>query len=302
MNNTREYLDALKASVDLRVIFGEEKLVCPYHDDYIPSLKTYDDHGFCYACGKWVDGLDMIMDIKGLSFKQAIELMEKHRGTISDEEPVVKQIPMSLVAKWHRQLWRSDQALSYLFDRGLRENILKGLRIGWNDKIVIPHIANDKVLNLKWRWLDDSGPKYTSPKHRSFPALYPWDYFRKYFSSSPALFLCEGEFDSMILLQEGLPALSVPSGANTNLTPWAGWMRRFKYVVLLYDMDDGGERGAKALLKPNKETGETLIERMSPTSVVRYRWNPELGKDVTDARKHLVPKLLNTYMRVKGEN
>ena len=58
---------AVKAAVPMRAAaerFGLEvnyagMVRCPFHDDYTPSMKLYDDHFYCFGCGRHGDVVDL---------------------------------------------------------------------------------------------------------------------------------------------------------------------------------------------------------------------------------------------------
>lgn len=39
---------------------------CPFHDDRTPSLRLYEDHFFCFGCGKYGDVIDLAGQLLGL--------------------------------------------------------------------------------------------------------------------------------------------------------------------------------------------------------------------------------------------
>ena len=45
---------------------------CPYHDDRHPSMKLYDDHFYCFACGAHGDVIDLMAKLLGLNFTEAV--------------------------------------------------------------------------------------------------------------------------------------------------------------------------------------------------------------------------------------
>ena len=61
------------------------------------------------------------------------------------------------------------------------------------------------------------------------------------------LIICEGEWDAMACWQVGIPAVSVPMGAsNTNwITEDYQYLSHFDEIVLLFDNDEAGKKGAK---------------------------------------------------------
>ena len=41
--------------------------LCPFHGDKHPSMKVYQDHGYCFACGVSTDGVKLVAHLFGLS-------------------------------------------------------------------------------------------------------------------------------------------------------------------------------------------------------------------------------------------
>ncbi len=64
--------------------FPLEKLVepirgyikCPFHDDKKPSMWVKDGFGFCFPCDKSLDAIGYMMQIKGLSFPDAVKALQ----------------------------------------------------------------------------------------------------------------------------------------------------------------------------------------------------------------------------------
>ena len=36
---------------------------CPFHEDHTPSMKLYEDHFFCFGCGKHGDVIDLVAEL-----------------------------------------------------------------------------------------------------------------------------------------------------------------------------------------------------------------------------------------------
>lgn len=50
---------------------------CPFHNDHTPSMRIYKHNAYCFAgCGN-KDGIDLVMAIHGLDFKQAVMFLMK---------------------------------------------------------------------------------------------------------------------------------------------------------------------------------------------------------------------------------
>ena len=57
---------------DILVHYGIEEdcshnCLCPFHGDKHPSMKVYQDHGYCFACGVSTDSVKLVAHLFGLS-------------------------------------------------------------------------------------------------------------------------------------------------------------------------------------------------------------------------------------------
>ena len=63
--------EAVKAAVPVRAAAAKYGLevndggmaCCPFHDDHTPSMKLYEDHFFCFGCGKHGDVIDLAAEL-----------------------------------------------------------------------------------------------------------------------------------------------------------------------------------------------------------------------------------------------
>ena len=53
---------------------------CPFHDDRTPSLRLYEDHFFCFGCGKYGDVIDLAGQLLGLGPCDAVERLAADFG------------------------------------------------------------------------------------------------------------------------------------------------------------------------------------------------------------------------------
>ena len=294
-------LDELKERVDLTEMYGAGKVLCPWHTDHTPSLHVYPDHVYCFSCGATADAVGFVGKVENLGFSDAVALLRARQGSFRARPKPATPVDRADVEEYHQALMRmdvGDDAWQWLINRGLSVPIVTALTIGWTGRaIAIPHFANGQVHNIKFRVLPvyqrTGEPKYVSLPHKGFPFLYPWDYFRHHYSDSPRLFVTEGEFDAMLLLSSGLPAVSIPSGVSTPWAQWVPFFRRFRNIYVLYDMDAPGIAAARKLVEDTGKIGKSMVQMLEPTVVRRVTWDPEThGKDVTEARRLLLPGLL----------
>ena len=291
-------LEDLKARTDLRDIYGAQNLYCPWHDDTItPNLHIYPDHVYCFACGAVRDTVSFVMYMEKLDFRSAIEFLSSHAGStavkeVHNTEPVSQEE----IKRLCHQLWLDDKVITYLINRGIESaNLVTGLQLGYDfHSITIPHFANGNCVNIKFRNLTSNGPKYNSLPGREFRYLYPYDYFRQHFADSKVLYLTEGEFDCMLLLQECIPAMSLPAGANTPLENYIPFLKRFNRIVCLFDLDEAGNKAYERIINAKLKTGYTIND-MCGSIFGRVTWNPSYGKDLTDARQQIIHLIRADY-------
>ena len=53
---------------------------CPFHDDRTPSMMLYENHFFCFGCGKYGDVIDLTEQLLGLSPGDAAERLAADFG------------------------------------------------------------------------------------------------------------------------------------------------------------------------------------------------------------------------------
>ena len=295
-------LDDLKGCVDLRDILKEEYVCCPWHDDTHPSMYVYPDHVHCYACDATADSITMVQKWFDIDFRTAVRLLLRYKRSSRIQQVVITEpVDMAVVRQEHNTLMsfspRTDVWRWLHEERGLERRIVQALTLGWTGRAYsIPFFENGVVMNVKYRKHPKQGGdlKYWAMKGRKFTYPYPWDHFRKTYADEKKVFITEGEFDAMVLLQCGLPALSLPSGVDTSWFPWVPFLRQFSHIYALYDRDEAGWRGLDKLFMDKGKLGKTVAGVLHPTQILYYEedeWPSTWGKDVTEARQLLIPLL-----------
>jgi len=293
-----QIIQNLKDCVDLRVIWGDGKIICPWHDDRNPSMHVYRDHVHCFsaACGITADGIKLAQQMYDMDFTEAIGFLRQYEGKrVTAIREKAQPLAWQVAASYYKKMSREGR--KWLKARGIRREISDALRLGWTGRAIsIPHISGGKVWNIKYRvlpeYLMDREPKYNSHKHQPFPTPYPWDYFCKAFPKTSTVFLTEGEFDAIILLQASLPALAV-CGATRSLYSWKENLSQYT-LFIAYDMDTAGRKAARSLFN---RRGRLQLTELDKLNVVGYHltWPVEWGTDITEARHKLIPLLRRQY-------
>jgi len=300
-------IDALLASIDLRDILGVERMFCLWHKDVVtPNLVVYDDHAYCFACEKRADSIEMVQKVYDYTFKQAIQFLirasksgYKHsRRKLPDlnMETYLQEPFQRLVNSVDGEQWK------YLEKRGIAEVTVLQYRLGCTDtEIAIPHIIEGDLWNVKYRILPqyrgEKQPTYRALSGRPLTALWPHDSILLDSEETGVLCLCEGEFDCMLLRQAGLPAASLPHGVNGRLLQWFTTLSRFKEILVLFDQDDAANEAWDRFKNKESKLGITDREAMKSIQFTRICWPLKHGKDITEARGYVIPRLKETYAK-----
>ena len=82
---------------------------CPFHKDQHPSMKLYEDHGYCFSCGSYIDNLGLVERLYGLNAKEAAHKIAQDFCLVSNSAVTQQQRQ-----KYHRlQQTQSDRDLVY---------------------------------------------------------------------------------------------------------------------------------------------------------------------------------------------
>jgi len=304
MSVSKREIAYILRNVNPQAIWGPDKILCPFHDDHSPSLHVYPDGLYCFTCGRQVTALQVLTE-GGVPFKKAIEFLKSYmgKGPARPRGPVnLEPIPVERVRNWTETLLGNEEALRYLVDRGVPPGAVDVLSLGWTEgrTYSIPHVVNGVVENVKFRihpeFLMDDEAKYTCYPHRPFTQPYPYDFFTAEWGDSERVFVTEGEFDAIVLLDADFPAVALPSGVTHKLSKFVNFFTKFKEVFLVFDMDDAGSRAVERALRPHARTGLSEKDLIHVDRLESVAWNPAWGKDVTDARRKLVPYMRQRYV------
>lgn len=150
------------------------------------------------------------------------------------------------VQRYEEALENNPEARNWLLKRGLSEATIRDQRLGYADSgrysncISIPYLNpyGGGVRMLRYRFLNpEATHKYESTKGSSIH-LYNVENV-----TANKVWICEGEFDSLILSQLGLPAVAVP-GSNGFKQDWKYLFVNADTVSLVFDGDQAGKNGS----------------------------------------------------------
>lgn len=168
------------------------------------------------------------------------------------------------------------EAADYLIARGVTGQIAQKALLGYvkdplpgHDKyqgrIVIPYLTANGVVDLRFRSIDTSGPKYMSlPGHK--PRLYNTIVMA---DDPHTIGITEGEFDALIITHHvGVPAVALPGAQTWDSQRHGRIFKGFDRVIVFADGD-----------QPGRDLANQIARDVKNTVIVEFG----NGVDVTDA-------------------
>ena len=154
--------------------------LCPFHDEKTGSFTVSPSKGIykCFGCGKGGNAVNFITDIEQCSYVEALrQLAKKYHIEIEERELTAEEkqkqddresmfIVNDFANKWFQeQLWDTPEgkavAMSYLRQRGLREDIIRRFQIGYSpEKAMLWDVAKKKGFQEKYLINDSENPPY----------------------------------------------------------------------------------------------------------------------------------------------
>ena len=270
--------------------------LCPFHPDKNPSFSVSREKGLfhCFGCGVGGNIYHFIMKIEGVDFIKAVEILAKWAGIeiprykISKEKGEIYNLHEIFTSFFEKLLYKTQEAINYLKNRGLKEEIISKFRLGYapedisfflKEKAIKPelfkktglypfsHFAGrlifpifdtvGRVIGFSGRTLKDEEPKYINSSESVFKkreALYGIFQAKDSILKKREVILVEGYMDVIMLHQNGIE--NTVSSMGTSFTMDQGKiLKRFAdRIYICFDPDIGGISGTKRAL----DIAETL--------------------------------------------
>ena len=125
--------------------------LCPFHDEKTGSFTVSPSKGIfkCFGCGKAGHAVGFLMEIEQCSYVEAIRMLAKRYHIEIEERELTPEeqqrqddresmfVVNEFANKWFQdQLWTTDEGravgMSYLRERGLREDTIRKFQIGYS--------------------------------------------------------------------------------------------------------------------------------------------------------------------------
>lgn len=263
---------------------GEQRAFCPICEDpdssKSPSASFNSDSGL-WNCLKGNHGgsiYNLVADLKkerGFDIRKArLEGMHADPGF---REEATNRLNTSKrnalpsaerISEWKQSLLDNEDVLSpFLEYRGFTKETLDDFDIGWDGSRYTIPVYDDlgEVVNVRKYKLGAATHEYkfTNVAGHGQARVYGLDTLKE----SEEIVFSEGEFDRIMIMQNGIPAVTGTGGAGTFKREW-GPLFKGKFVYLCFDNDDTGRKGAvKAAqnIKPYANAVYTVILPLKDT-------------------------------------
>src|SRR5215203_4583852 len=162
---------------------GNVRCVVPGHPDDNPSMRVYDDHVHCFACGFHGDVVDVWAAQRGFDrpIEAALELAREFGVELPEQSPeatekaqerrVAEDLYLGQARACHRALERHTLVREWWEQRGFGREKQERFLLGSNKDgtaAVIPYWRSGRVQGLIRRKLKGE-PRYLYPSAEMFP-------------------------------------------------------------------------------------------------------------------------------------
>ncbi len=166
------------------------------------------------------------------------------------------------VEKYHAAI--PETIRDYLHSRWITDAIINERKLGYGsfhgqNWIVIPLRSSDgqlQTLKLRRDPSRSDGHKYMYFPSGGEVILYGEQLLE---GNDDFIVICEGEFDQMVLLDQGLVSITSTGWAGTFKDAWVEKLQKLKEVYICYDNDEAGKTGALKLANKIKIRFPNLI-------------------------------------------
>src|SRR5215831_778970 len=248
-------------------------MLCPLHDDTnrSASLNTLTGEWFCHAgCGGGRVA-DLIMhQSRWVPPGRAAMNGSPRRGGASAQEIITE----GKIKGWHAALLDDETVADYLVSRGIHTKTIIDFEIGWDrdrEVYTIPiRGPMGEIFNVRRYTTREGKTKIWNVTGMRPTELYPLNQI-----SADRIIICEGEWDALVTIQNGYPAITRTSGAKTWNPRWNPLFKG-KLVFIAQDCDADGQSGAGKIARSLARIADVRIVQLPYEIVDKH------GKDLTD--------------------
>ena len=191
------------------------------------------------------DSLTYLQKVRHLSFRDSVEILKKmeyegtHTWTLQENEEVTV-FPLLVEVFWEMGKLHRD----YFYRRGLTDDTINRFSLGfYNGWSTVPFFEDGTFRNFQFR-MDVPSKRIKSYYKNLGALLFNSDILRLV----DEVFYVEGPVDAMILLQNGIPAVSSNIGGGFR-KEWYSKFLNVDRIWICFDRDTAGDNESKKLAK-----------------------------------------------------
>lgn len=275
-------LDLRRAVTDAPLDEEYVRIRCVNHaahknGDASPAMAVYPDGLYCFACGFTASGKEALSLLRGgAEVEDGLTFAPKR--TVKPAKQL-DPLPAGYAKLYNLWLNSHPEKLEWLLgpERGLTRETVNEYQLGYDGAHYCIPVFNAERQLMTFRYRMDPAvateedlhrSKYFGWRGRNDRFLYP-----AWMPLGSWCVLCEGEFDALVLRQDGVPAITLTNGARQMkriplLLPYT-----VRQVVIVCDNDPAGYESRDATIR------QCQLYRIPVTTVAL----PGQHKDVTKA-------------------
>lgn len=275
---------------------GEWDMHCPLHEDAKRSANLNVEEGVWY-CHRGCGGgtVANLLSRRDEWVSPPSSNRTKSNGGIKKRP--AENITEAKIAGWLQNLQADEERLKYLTEeRGITNDTILDYEIGWDKNRNVYAIPVRGPVREVWniRRYDpdpqDERRKIFSVDGMGSPArLYPMSILVE--ENPDEVVICEGEFDALVTIQAGFPAVTRTSSAKTWNNDWNDHFRD-KTVYICHDMDYAGQDANRKVARALKSIAKEIKIIPLPSDVAERH-----GYDLTDYFLEHQPKDFRKLLR-----
>lgn len=166
IKNKIDLVELIKEYVQVKAVGANFQALCPFHQEKTPSFIISPEKQIwrCFGCGKGGDHFNFIMDIEGVEFREALQMLAQKAGIVlkqGDYQNFSKKKRLleilDLISQHYAQnLNQSDlgeESRQYLLKRGLNKQTISSWLLGFSlDKYnaVINYFQSNKLADKNY--------------------------------------------------------------------------------------------------------------------------------------------------------
>lgn len=298
---------------------------CPYHagDGGSDSFSWHKEgdiwKGKCFSCGTGGDIIDIYAQSKGLDvkdpgdFKQALNeladvlnIIEDNKDNKDNRTPIKKEKVSNkktekiltdqdieiLTGKAHKNVEKTN----YFKNRGFTDETIETYNLGYTPSYKVKGFDNGPAAIVPYPNESYFFTRIINPRgklEKIFMTGKALPLFNKdAINDNDIIFVTEGQFDCLSILQIGFPCVGTNSVAgNGKLIKYLKDNKiTDKVFIVAYDADEAGDKGA-----------EQLISLLEGEGFEAIRYRPSMGKDINEMLVKCKDKLLEDLVNIYGE-